>query len=106
MGNVELKNSKKKYFSENDKFHSKKATAEFGAIEDKNDLSLIEKIAAEGTKKGFERAKRVSSEILIVRNGKLIRKRPGKPNQIISEQEERKVEIGKTISYNSEINAK
>lgn len=98
MGTFGLKNINEKYLSKNDKSHSKKATDEFRIIEDKNDLSLLGRIAAEGTKKGFERAKKVANEIIIIQNGKLIRKRPGKPNEVISKFEERQVEVGKTTS--------
>ncbi|MDT0649081.1 hypothetical protein [Autumnicola edwardsiae] len=90
-----LENINDKYLSKKDK--SKKPVVKFRTVEDR-DFSLLGKIAAEGTKKGFERAKKVAHEIVIVQNGKLIRKKPGKPNQIISKIEERQVEIGKTIS--------
>lgn len=97
MGKVRLENINKKYLSNKDK--SKKATAvEFRIIEDKRDLSLLSWIAAKGTKKGFERAKRIANEVIIVQNGKLIRKRSGKPYQVISKIEERRVVVGKTTS--------
>jgi len=98
MEKVKLENINKKYLSKKDKSDSDKAPDDFRLIEDKNDLSLLEKIAAEGTKKGFERAKKVAHEIIFVQNGKLIRKRPGKPNQVISKLEERQVVVGKTTS--------
>tara|TARA_Y100001968_G_scaffold190023_1_gene174155 strand:- start:973 stop:1275 length:303 start_codon:yes stop_codon:yes gene_type:complete len=99
MEKVRLENINKKYLSGKDKSESEKAVAEFRVIEDRNDLSLLEWIAAQGTKKGFERAKKVAHEMIIVQNGKLIRKRPGKPNQVISKlEEERQVVVGKTTS--------
>ncbi|MAY86298.1 MAG: hypothetical protein CML02_06220 [Pseudooceanicola sp.] len=97
MGKVKLKNINQKYLSKKDK--SKKVEiAELRTVEDKNDLSFLGWIAAEGTKKGFERAKKVANEIIIVQNGKLIRKRPGKPNEVISKLKERQVEVGQTTS--------
>lgn len=98
MGTVRLKNINYKYLSKKDRSPSKKTIAEFRIIEDKNDLSLLGRIAAEGTRKGFERAKKVANEIIFVQNGKLIRKRPGKPNEFISKFEERQVQIGETTS--------
>ncbi|GAA3637383.1 hypothetical protein [Flavivirga jejuensis] len=98
MEKVRLENINKKYLSKKDKSQSEKAAVELRIVEDRKDLSLLGRIAAEGTKKGFERAKKVAHEIIIVQNGKLIRKRPGKPNQVISKLEERRVKIGKTTS--------
>lgn len=95
MGEARLENINKKKLSKKDNSRSEKTEVEF-RIEDRDDLSLLGQIAAEGTKKGFERAKKVAHEIIIVQNGKLIRKRPGKPNQVISKLEGRKVIVGKT----------
>lgn len=96
MEKVKLENINKKFLSKKDK--SEKVPTNFKAIEDKEDLSLLGWIAAQGTRKGFERAKKVAHEIIIVQNGKLIRKRPGKPNQVISKSEERRVVVGKTTT--------
>lgn len=90
----------KKYVSKKDDSLSKIKELGFGIIEDTKDLSELGHIAAEATKKGFIRAKRVAHEIIIVQNGKLIRKRPGKPNQIISKMEERQVVVGKITDLN------
>lgn len=98
MNKNKLENINKRYPSKKDKPQSEKSVAEFRIIEDRKDLSLLASIAAQGTKKGFEKAKKIAHEIVIVQNGKLIRKRPGKPNELISKLEERRVEIGKTIS--------
>ena len=98
MGKVNLDNINKKYLSKKDNSQSEKALVELRIVEDRNDLSLLGLIAAEGTKKGFERAKKVAHEIIIAQNGKLIRKRPGKPNQVISILEERQVVVGKTTA--------
>ncbi len=97
MSKKYLKEINKKFLSQ-DNSNSKKV--ELITLEDRDDLSTLEWIVAEGTKKGFERAKKVSSEtdIILLQNGKLIRKRQGKPNEILSKIEERQVEIGQTTS--------
>lgn len=71
---------------------------DYDILEDGEDLFFLEQAAARATKKAFEKAKNSSAEILVVENGKLIRKKSGQPDQIISEHKERKVEVGKTIS--------
>ncbi len=68
-------------------------------VEDKTDWTQkLNWIAAEGTKKGFKKAKKVSREIVLQQNGKIIIKKHGKPSQVLDVVNERKVEVGKTIT--------
>jgi aspartyl-tRNA synthetase len=73
-----------------------KSNVEFRVLEDKEDLTEIKNIASEATRKGFQRAKKIAHEIVIVQNGRLVRKRSGKPNEFISKLEERQVIVGQT----------
>lgn len=100
-----MTDSGSKYFNNNEKRSklktktaSLKSDVEFRVLEDKEDLTEIRNIASQATRKGFERAKKIAHEIVIVQNGKLVRKRSGKPNEIISKLEERQVVVGQTTS--------
>ncbi|PTB96675.1 hypothetical protein C9994_06210 [Marivirga lumbricoides] len=93
-----------KYFNSNNKYSkinirkkTDKEYVEFRILEDKEDLTEIRDLASQATSKGFARAKKVAHEIVMAQNGKIVRKRPGKPNQIILKLEERKVQVGQTM---------
>jgi hypothetical protein len=98
MNKLKSKYLPKKSNTSIDNQRNKEKVIKFRFVEDTEDLSTLKRITSEATKKGFERAKKVAHEIIIAQNGNLIRKRPGKPNEIISKLEERIVEIGKTTS--------
>jgi len=98
-----MNKSSSKYFNSGEKYSKvdirkkvNKGYIEFRVLEDKEDLSELRTLASKATSKGFTRAKKVAHEIVIAQNGKIVRKRPGKPNQIISKIEERTVQVGKT----------
>jgi hypothetical protein len=67
------------------------------SVEDDNDWTVkLDWIAATGTKKGFEKAKRASREFVIKQNGKIIKKMHRRPSQELLVVEERSVKIGTT----------
>lgn len=73
-------------------------TRQFKALEDTNDLSFLEAIAAEGTHKAYIKAIEVSDMIVEVRDGYLIREQKDGSRQIISQLDHRReVQKGKTV---------
>ncbi len=65
-------------------------------VEDENDWSKLNWVAAEGTKKGFKKAKKISRELVLKQNGKIIVKKHGRPSKELTIVTERKVTIGDT----------
>lgn len=77
---------------------SKKDTKEDSSLQSMEDIegfSTIASIAAEATKKGYERAKNSSKEIVLVEKGAVVVKKNQKSVRVISKLTERTVEVGK-----------
>lgn len=73
---------------------SNRPVVRYRKIEDDNDLTSLNQIAATGTRNGFIRAQKVSKEMVIVQQGKLVRKVGDVVNEVISNLEGRRVKIG------------
>lgn len=64
-------------------------------IEDFDGFSKLASIAEGATKKGYERAKKSSEEIVLVEKGSVVIKKNQKSIKVISKLTERSVEVGK-----------
>lgn len=69
----------------------------FDAIEDSNDLSQLEQIAAQATRKAFKKANKIAPEMVFAKDGNLIRKKLDKTHTVVAKLKERKVEVGQKI---------
>lgn len=78
--------------------HQNKANSlpsqDLNSIEDKLDLTCLNKIAAKGTRKAYNTAIKTGQEVMLVKDGNLIRKRAGMSDEIISKIKTRTVKVG------------
>lgn len=81
-----------------EKKYSSNQSEAFEEVEDGEDLSILNDLAAQGTKKAFEEAKKISKEMVMLENGKILIKKKGEPDVILAEIKERSVEKGSKIS--------
>jgi len=73
---------------------NKEDSSDYHSKDDKNGFWKLAHIAAEATKRGYERAKKSSREIILVEKGSVVVKKNEKSIKVISKLNERAVEVG------------